>query len=207
MLISVLFIVLLVAGILYSIILHEIAHGYIASKLGDDTAKVMGRLSLNPLAHIDPFGTVLLPLSLFLLGLPVFGWAKPVPVNPNKMEKPNEDFFIVSLAGPITNFIIALILGLTIRFLPIPEFVIGFLATIVQINLVLMIFNLIPIPPLDGSKVLGLFLPEETFLFLQQFGIYILIFLLLFSSTFPFIQFIINRTVNFFFNLITGQNI
>lgn len=200
-----LIIILGAVGVIYSIILHEVAHGLVAKYLGDDTASVMGRLTLNPIAHIDVWGTIILPLILIFLRLPVFGWAKPVPVNPNKMEKPSSDFFITALAGPISNFLIALVLGSFVRFIGVPSGIMGLILFLVEINLALMIFNLIPIPPLDGSKVLGLFLPMETMVFLQQFGMFILFALIIFSSSIPIIPYIINHVVGFFFSLLTGQ--
>lgn len=196
--------VLIFAGILYSIIIHEIAHGFMAQKLGDDTARLAGRLSLNPIVHIDLFGTIILPILLFLFNLPIFGWAKPVPVNPNKMENPKLDFFIASLAGPLVNLLIAILFGLSIRFFDLPDFIHNFIVIMVQINLILMVFNILPIPPLDGSKVLGLFMSHEKFFILQQYGMYILFGVIVLSSAIPIIPFIINRVVGFFFALITG---
>ena len=201
---SILITILIFSGILYSIIIHEISHVFVAQKLGDDTAKLSGRLSFNPIVHIDLFGTIILPLLLFLFNLPIFGWAKPVPVNPNKMENPKLDFFIASLAGPLTNLLVAILLGLILRFFQIPTFIHSFLVVMVQINLILMVFNILPIPPLDGSKVLGLFMSHEKFFVLQQYGMYILFGVILLSSAIPIIPFIINRVVSFFFGLITG---
>lgn len=192
-------------AVLYSIIIHEITHGYVARLLGDDTATVMGRLTLNPLAHIDIFGTIVLPLILLVLGLPVIGWAKPVPVNPSKMEQPRQDYFIVALAGPLANFFIALVFGLVMRFVGLPSAFESLFVFIVEINLVLMIFNLIPIPPLDGSKVLALFLPQRSYLILERSGLYILLALVLFSSFVPVMPFIMTHVVGFFFHLITNQ--
>lgn len=205
LLIQILIIFLTIAGVFYSIILHEISHGYMAKILGDDTAKVMGRLSLNPIVHIDIYGTIVLPLLLLRLGLPVFGWAKPVPVNPSRMENPNFDYFTTALAGPITNFLIAGILSIIFRFThPGPDFSSLFFI-LIKINLMLMIFNLIPIPPLDGSKFLSLILPAEIFMWLEQFGMYILLALIIFSSSIPIIPFILTRVVGFFFTLLVGM--
>lgn len=205
MLIEIIIIILAVGGIFYSIILHEIAHGYMAKLLGDDTAKLMGRLSFNPLAHIDLYGTIILPFILFILHFPIFGWAKPVPVNPSRMENPRLDYVTTSLAGPMMNLIIAVVLGLFIRFVHLDAAFSSLFYLVIEINLILMIFNLIPIPPLDGSKILSLFLPARTFMMLEQFGIYILLALIFFSSSLPVIPFILNRVVGFFFTLITGQ--
>jgi Zn-dependent protease len=179
--------------LVYSAILHEIAHGFVAERLGDPTARLMGRLTLNPKSHIDPFMSILLPLLLILSGSPViFGAAKPVPVDPFNFREPKKDMAIVSLAGPGTNILIAIIFALICRFLfpGLPLEVIrssgfvGFtLGTIVYINLLLAIFNLIPIPPLDGSKIFALILPDReaaTYLSIGTFGILIIFFLLMF---------------------------
>lgn len=144
--------------LIFSVILHELSHGAVAERLGDDTARLAGRLTLNPLPHLDLFGSILLPLFLFLVGSPViFGAAKPVPVNFFNLRNPKRDMALVSLAGPGANFLIALAFALPIR--------LGLLAPghlayqvflqAVLLNLVLGIFNLLPIPPLDGSKVVA----------------------------------------------------
>jgi len=179
-----------VAALLVCIIPHEVAHGYVAWRLGDPTAKVAGRLSLNPIRHLDPIGSVLLPVALLLLhrfaGFPiVFGWAKPVPINPNYFRNPWRGMLWVGLAGPVTNVLMALIvagvghaliaLGLTTRWL------LYFLGLIVLLSLVLALFNLIPVPPLDGSRVLAYFLPPRMRLQLvrlEQVGIVIVVVLL-----------------------------
>lgn len=176
--------------LIYSAILHEIAHGIVAEKLGDPTARIMGRLTLNPKNHIDPFMSIALPLILILSGSSViFGAAKPVPVDPFNLRDGRKDIALVSLAGPFTNFIIAIIGALLLKALAV--FSIGelslyldwFLLTVVRLNLLLAIFNLIPIPPLDGSKVFALILPEKearTYLSIGTIGIFILFFLLMF---------------------------
>ncbi len=184
-----LIIVLLV--LVYSAILHEVAHGYVAERLGDPTARLMGRLTLNPKNHIDPFMSVLLPLILILSGSPViFGAAKPVPVDPFNLRDGRKDMALVSLAGPLTNVLIAIFAAILIKiwlFIPIfgtfAVFVDWFLLAVVKMNILLAIFNLIPIPPLDGSKVFALILPEKeanTYLSIGAIGIFILFFLLLF---------------------------
>ena len=179
-----------VAALLVCIIPHEVAHGYVAWRLGDPTAKMAGRLSLNPIRHLDPIGSVLLPLALLLLhrfaGFPiVFGWAKPVPINPNYFRDPWRGMLWVGLAGPVTNVLMALVvagvghgliaLGLTARWL------LYFLGLVVLLSLVLALFNLIPVPPLDGSRVLAYFLPPRLrlqLMRLERVGIVIVVVLL-----------------------------
>ena len=166
--------------LLFSIALHEVAHGSMALRLGDSTAKYAGRLTLNPIKHIDLFGTIILPLLLIFLRSPfVIGWAKPVPVNPYNFRDQKWGSLKVSIAGPAANFLVALAFGLIIRFIPLSENLFIFLSIIVFYNFLLGLFNLIPIPPLDGSHVLFSFLPErfnQFKLFLHQYGFFILIF-------------------------------
>lgn len=148
--------------VLLAIILHEVAHGWVAEKLGDNTARWMGRITLNPIKHIDPFGTILIPLGLAIVGSPfLFGYAKPVPVDFRKLNNPKRDMIWVALAGPVTNLLLALastlLLALVIQ-LPTSLFwIIEPLALMCQasiiINMVLCIFNLIPLPPLDGGRI------------------------------------------------------
>ena len=147
--------------LIISVILHEVAHGYMANWLGDPTARLQGRLTLNPLSHIDPMGSIILPAILAISHSPIMiGYAKPVPYNPYNLSG-KYDEALVAGAGPATNLLLALIFGLAIRFGSVsmtPQLLTAF-ATIVFTNLVLAIFNLIPIPPLDGSKVLSDILP------------------------------------------------
>jgi Zn-dependent protease len=147
------------AILLFSAIVHEVSHGLMAEKLGDDTAREEGRITLNPIPHIDPFGSILLPLVLLLAHSPIiFGAAKPVPVNFNRLRNPKSGMALVSLAGPLSNFLLAILfvgtlkLGLQFNFLT--DFSTQVLYTGIILNLVLGVFNLIPIPPLDGSKIL-----------------------------------------------------
>lgn len=190
---------------IFSVIVHEISHGIMAYKLGDPTAKLAGRLTFNPLVHLDPLGSFFLPLSLFLIskitGGPgiIFGWAKPVPYNPFNFRNFKKDIVKVALIGPLTNILLALffafIFHLNIFNFPAQKF----LSQIVYINLLLGIFNILPIPPLDGSKLLVLFFPKgkEYFLFyLEMYGfIFIFIFLFLFWP-------LVNLVVRIFFNLL-----
>ncbi len=155
--------VISVALIIFSIILHEIAHGFVADKLGDPTARYAGRLTLNPIPHIDPIGSIAIPGILALTGAPfLIGWAKPVPYNPYNLRNQRWGEALVALGGPLTNFFLAVLFGLILRFagaLGISGTLLGILFAVVYGNLVLMVYNLIPLPPLDGSKVLAALLP------------------------------------------------
>jgi len=173
--------------IIPSAIIHEYAHAWAADQLGDPTARHAGRLSLNPLAHIDIWGTVLMPILLLLIsaGSFMFAYAKPVPYNPYNLRSQKWGPALVGVAGPLSNLIIALMFGLLIRFLPVSNFTL-LLYIIVYANILLMVFNLIPIPPLDGSKVLFALLPESLAGFkitLERYGfIFLLIFIFYFFS-------------------------
>jgi len=152
-----------IAIIFYSIILHEVSHGLAANWLGDDTAKRSGRLSLNPLKHIDWFGTVILPLILYYTVGFVFGYAKPVPINPYNFNNYKRDTGITAAAGPLSNILIAVFFALIYHIFGASS-ILGMLSVpVIQINLFLALFNLIPFPPLDGSKVLGIFLSDEAY--------------------------------------------
>ncbi len=167
--------------LLFSIIIHEIAHGSVAYALGDPTAKEAGRLDLNPLKHLDPIGSILLPFFMSILGGPIIGWAKPVPINPTYFKDQKWGELKVSLAGPLANFTIALIFGLLVKFIHLPESFLTIATVVIFYNIALGIFNLIPIYPLDGSHVLFAFLPEsfEGFkMFLTQYGFILLLFLI-----------------------------
>ncbi len=185
---------------LVAITIHEYAHAWVANFFGDSTAKLMGRLSLNPFVHLDLTGTIFLLLA-------GFGWGKPVIVNPRNFKNPRLDNLTVSLAGPISNLLLATALGLIYRFINLPGFLEQLFFLLIFFNLVLMIFNLIPIPPLDGSKILGLFTSEETFIRLQQIGIPLLFLIIILSSFVPIIPTLMSNAVGFFFTLITGKPI
>ena len=151
-------IILIVVILILSVVIHEVAHGYAALWLGDTTAYYAGRLTLNPIKHLDMFGSVILPILLSFTGF-IFGWAKPVPYNPYNLKNRRWGELLVAVAGPASNIILALIFGLIIRFVNLDAGLILVAGLIVQVNIVLAIFNLIPIPPLDGSKILFAILP------------------------------------------------
>jgi len=175
--------------VLLAVTLHEVAHGWTARALGDDTASRLGRLSLNPLKHIDPVGTILVPAVLLFLGGILFGWAKPVPVVMANMRNPRRDMAIVAVAGPASNFVMALVWGLLFKFAAMQGADVSGVWTGLRlmaqagiaINLVLMVLNLIPIPPLDGGRVLTGLLPEHLARRvdrLEPFGLMILLLLM-----------------------------
>jgi len=172
--------------LIFSAILHEIMHGVAAEKLGDPTARLAGRITLNPIPHIDPIMTILLPAILLLSGSPIiFGAAKPVPVNPVMLKEGRKDLALVALAGPVTNLFLALIGALLLKLFGDVNIILTIVLQFVVIyNVVLGLLNLIPIPPLDGSKFFTIILPEEMALKYQAlapFGIFILISLLFFT--------------------------
>jgi Zn-dependent protease len=157
--------------VLVSLTIHEAAHAWTADRLGDPTARLLGRVSLNPVVHIDPIGTILLPLLAAYSGLPIIGWAKPVPVNISRLRHHRRDFMIVAAAGPISNFLQALILAAVFRIVYDPtdvDLVPAILRLGVETNLLLAFFNLIPIPPLDGGNVLAGLVPEGAARVLDQ---------------------------------------
>lgn len=163
----------IIAALIMSIVLHEMAHGYAANALGDPTARLQGRLSANPLVHIDPLGSVILPALMLLGGTGLlFGWAKPVPYNPYNLNNQKYGEALVAVAGPAMNIAIALIFALLIRsadVIGLNAAFVGLATYIVYINILLALFNLIPFPPLDGSKILPIVLPLSLRLSYQNF--------------------------------------
>jgi Zn-dependent protease len=159
------------AILIASLTIHEAAHAITADRLGDPTARFLGRVSLNPMVHIDPIGTILLPVLSMFSPIPLLGWAKPVPVNLSHLRHPRRDFMIIAAAGPISNFLQAMAIAVVYRALfdPYsPDFLARVLAFAVQMNLMLAFFNLIPIPPLDGGNVLAGLVPESAARVLDQ---------------------------------------
>jgi Zn-dependent protease len=196
---DILFALISLVILIFSAILHEIAHGYVAERLGDPTARISGRLTLNPKSHIDLYMTIILPLITFLSshGSVILGGAKPVPVDPYNLRDGRKDLALVSLAGPLTNIIIAILASIALRLIPNLNQIIGIiLFYIVHLNLLLGIFNLLPIPPLDGSKIFSLLFSERTaeaYMSLQSIGFLILIVLLFFPiGNFSLMDFIFN---------------
>jgi len=196
--------------LIFSIIIHEVAHGAMAERLGDKTARDMGRITLNPIRHIDLFGSIIIPLFLILAkSNMLIGWAKPVPINPYALRDRKYGEAKVAMAGPLANIGVAILFGLILRFVPLgvssySQNLVLILQYIVWINLLLAIFNLTPIPPLDGSHILFALLPksaENVKVFLSQFGVFFLIIYIffIFSYLVPLIA--------WFFKLLTGINI
>ena len=180
-------IVLAFIGLLLALTVHEASHAWAASRLGDPTARLQGRLSLNPLVHIDPIGTVLLPLVAFALNAPIIGWAKPVPVDIRYLKHARRDFMWIALAGPASNVVLAIGASLLLRALPLLPESVGSIAVVEPllqfayrfffINILLAVFNMIPVPPLDGSNVVAALLPRHLAYQwdqLRPYGIFIL---------------------------------
>ena len=176
--------------LIVAIVLHEISHGWVANAFGDPTARDLGRLSLNPMRHVDPIGTVVLPLVLAVTGAPVFGWAKPVPVVAKRMRNPRLHMMLVALAGPGMNLLLALVAGVVLALVrpealpaaPAELFLLANLVNFIAINLFLAVFNLLPLPPFDGGHVVEGLLPRRAarhYAKLARFGFPLLIFLLL----------------------------
>ncbi|MFZ2521951.1 MAG: site-2 protease family protein [Minisyncoccia bacterium] len=189
---------------IFSVIIHEVSHGFMAYKLGDNTAKFAGRLTLNPIPHIDLFGSIILPLFLVLSGSSmVVGWAKPVPFNPYNLKNQRWGEAMVAIAGPLSNIFLAVIFGILIRVAVFPSLLSPFIY-IVLVNLLLATFNLVPIPPLDGSKILFSLFPNklhEVREFLERNGLFVLIFFVFFLWQYVYPIVLVQ------FNLLTGMAI
>jgi Zn-dependent protease len=158
--------------VLVSLTLHELGHAYVAWKLGDPTAKEQGRLTLNPIAHLDPLGTLMFALTALIANLP-FGWARPVPVRPGYFRRPKEGMAIVAAAGPAMNFLIALVCLAVIRHVELGDLTAEVVENAYIVNIILGLFNLIPVPPLDGSRIVGVLMDRATYarwIQLDQFG-------------------------------------
>jgi Zn-dependent protease len=188
-----------------SVVIHEVSHGYAALYFGDETAKYMGRLTLNPFSHLDLFGSILLPGLLVLTHAPfLFGWAKPVPYNPDNLNNKKLGEVVVAGAGVVANFFLALLFGTVLRFTLGMNFSPSFysiISVIIVVNLGLFIFNLVPIPPLDGSKILFSFLPSsfnKIIYFIENYSFVLLILFIVFFSDYLF------PILSFFFQLVTG---
>ncbi|MBI4991943.1 MAG: site-2 protease family protein [Candidatus Harrisonbacteria bacterium] len=203
--------------LIFSVMVHEVSHGAVAYRLGDETAKEMDRLNLNPLKHLDPIGSVFLPLFLILTRSPIlFGWAKPVPYNPGNLKNPKMGSAIIGAAGPLANILLAVVFGILIRLIA-PLLTLEAIAfdkqvslnlslimlfnVIILINILLAIFNLVPIPPLDGSKILFALLPPKYYnvqRFLEEYGLWILLVFIFFDFQ------LIAPIINWFYYLIAG---
>ncbi len=196
--------------LLFAIVFHEVAHGWVASRLGDQTARQLGRLTLNPLPHIDPMFSIVMPIiTTVTLGFP-FGGAKPVPINPYNLGRPRRDMALVAAAGPLSNLLLALVAGLIFRVVAgfaVSHFLLILLQMAVIINLMLAGFNLLPIPPLDGSRVVAYFLPPELeakWRALDRFGIIIILVLFIFAD--EVLMRVIFSFIRFFTHLFTGMS-
>ena len=199
--------------VIFAITLHEVAHGWAASKLGDQTALMLGRLTLNPIKHIDPIGTVVVPIALLFLGGFVFGWAKAVPVDTRNFKNPAMDMAKVAIAGPLANLLMAIFWAViaktgTVLQASSPDVAMYLIYTGfagVSINLILLVLNLLPIPPLDGSRVLSAFLPKKLvwqFNQIAPYGFFILIGLMVFGILGPLLMGPYTMFRNFIFSFI-----
>lgn len=196
-----------IAILIMSVVIHEVSHGYVANILGDPTARHAGRLTLNPISHIDPIGSVLVPLVTFFTAGAIFGWAKPVPYNPYNLRNGRWGPALVAFAGPGSNLVIAVVFSIlahvSLASGVIPPTALGLMASIVYINLLLCVVNLVPIPPIDGSKILFALLPYQwrgVETFLTRYSLFIILFLILFG--WQFLSPVIDTIIKFAFNIL-----
>jgi Zn-dependent protease len=178
---------------------HEAAHAWTADRLGDPTARLLGRVSLNPVVHSDPIGTIVFPLVAMVSGVPIIGWAKPVPVNIRQLRQPRRDYVLVAAAGPASNLIIAVVASVALAVMPVSPLVLdepnvsvplaSLLGRAIQLNLLLAVFNMLPIPPLDGGNVLAGLLPRNLAAFFEQIRPYgfLLIYVVILTPAFDYL--------------------
>ena len=208
------------AVLIFSVIIHEVSHGYVAEYLGDPTARNAGRLTLKPIPHMSLFGMVIFPLiSYFAWGIPV-GAAKPVPYNPNNLKNPRKGGALIAAAGPMSNLVIAVVFGAMLRSMSaagvLPLTLVSVFGIVIYLNILLAVFNLVPIPPLDGSKVVNLFLPRRAAFhwdnfwekfqgwIQQNFLLFLILFIFLFQYVLSAVFFVIGPVIEFLFALIAG---
>jgi len=203
----VIYIAIVIVVILFSMTLHEAMHAYVGYWLGDDTAKLQGRLTLNPIKHIDPFLTILLPIGLAIIGAPIFGGAKPVPFNPDRVKWDEWGAALIAISGPLTNLIIAFIVFGVWVVLGTPTAGIGalFLTTAIAVNLGFFIFNMLPIPPLDGSRVIYAIAPEFVrtgMRFVERYGIILVFMIVLLAGS--ALAVVMGSAISFFIDVFNG---
>ena len=197
-----------VAVLIMSVVAHEVSHGYAAALLGDPTARMAGRLTLNPFKHLDPIGSVVVPFISYMTGGFIFGWAKPVPYNPYNLRNQQTSPALVAIAGPAINIFLALVFGLLLRYAVgvgiASEAFVSIAGLVVYINILLAVFNLIPVPPLDGSKVLSAVLPTKWLHVIDTMERYSFVFVILFVLV---LWRFVGPVVSLLFSLMTGMGV